>query len=137
MNVRWVVDPSAWIGEDAHWSGWGPAESVVEVGARSVVEDGAIIRLKGGARLVIGPDVTIRRGAVLNVGGLLRLKGDNLISWYCVIHAGESVVFESRAGTGEMVTVVTVVDGDHRRLDADSHWCQRCLKADPVALFER
>lgn len=97
----------------------GARRGVWSPGPRSVIEDRAIIRLKGGARLLIGPDVTIRRGAVLNMGGLLRLAGNNLISWYRVIHPGESVMFPDSAGTGEMVTVV---DGDHRRSDADSHW---------------
>ncbi len=130
MSVTWTVDPSAWIGAGVHWSGWGQETSSVEIGARSVIEDGASIRLKGGSHLLIGPDVVVRRGAVLNVGGTLRLDGDNLISWYSVIHAGESVTFETMAGTGEMVTVV---DGDHRRTDADSHWYRSSVSA-PVVI---
>lgn len=130
MTVDWTVDPSAWIGDAVHWSGWGHATSVVEIGARSIIEDGASIRLKGGSRLVIGPDVLVRRGAVLNIGGTLRLDGDNLISWYSVIHAGQSVVFETMAGTGEMVTVV---NGDHRRADADNHWYKTSVSA-PVVI---
>lgn len=94
----------------------------ITIGAGSRIDSGAIIDIWDGGRIVIGENVHIRRGAVLEVSGLLELQGDNLISWYSVVHCQEHVVFEPLAGTGE---AVTVVDGSHfhgRPGAPDEHW---------------
>jgi acetyltransferase-like isoleucine patch superfamily enzyme len=94
----------------------------VSIGAGSAIEDDVIIQISNGGRIVIGDGVRVRTSAVLNVSGMLELRGDNLVSWNCVIHCGDSVVFEEMAGTGEGVTVV---DGTHFHGAigaADEHW---------------
>lgn len=100
----------------------------IQPGAR--VRAGATLALRGGAVLLLGPSVEIRRGAVLNVSGRARFEGHNLVSWGSVVHCAESVTFEEMAGTGEMVTVV---DGTHYRATPDSHWYHHARTA-PVLI---
>ena len=115
-----AADPTARIGRVVV-SGRGARGRVV-VGPRSVLQDGVILQISEGGVLELGPDVTVRRGAVLNVSGHLELRGRNLVSWYSVVHCNRSVVFEELAGTGEGVTVV---DSNHFHGDEgapDEHW---------------
>jgi acetyltransferase-like isoleucine patch superfamily enzyme len=91
----------------------------LQMSAGAVVEDGATLCIGAGADIFLGPGTVVRHGSILNVTGRLELLGDNLISWYSVVHCQELVRFELKAGTGEQVTVV---DGDHYRTSTDDHW---------------
>jgi acetyltransferase-like isoleucine patch superfamily enzyme len=115
-----AIDPTARIGRLAV-SGRG-RRGQFRVGPRSVIEDGVVVHLHEGGSIDIGADVTIRRGAVLNVQGHLVLRGRNLISWYSVVHCAESVVFEELSGTGEGVTVVDSTHFHGEPGAADEHW---------------
>ncbi len=94
----------------------------IRVGARSVIEDGVRLNLVNGARLVIGEDVVIRSGAVLNLAGVCEFKGRNLLSWYSVVHCAYSVIFDVMAGTGEGVTVVDSTHFHGPEGAVDEHW---------------
>jgi acetyltransferase-like isoleucine patch superfamily enzyme len=114
------VHPTARVGR-IHLSGRG-RRGYVSIGEGSRIESGVVIELSRGGRIIIGDNVHVRRGAVLEVSGTLELRGDNLLSWFSVVHCQEQVVFEELAGTGE---AVTVVDGRHFHGEAgepDEHW---------------
>lgn len=109
----------------------GPGNDItLDLSAGSRIEPGSLIRLAGGASVVVGPDVLVRRFAVLNVSGSLILHGGNLVSFHSVVHCAERVVFEYQAGTGEGVTVV---DGRHYRRDAEDHW-YRNTSTSPITI---
>jgi acetyltransferase-like isoleucine patch superfamily enzyme len=80
------------------------------LGERSRIDDGVILAIAGGGRIILGPDVHIRSGAVLNVSGLLELRGKNIISWYATVHCEEHVVLEDMVCAAEGVTIT---DSDH------------------------
>jgi acetyltransferase-like isoleucine patch superfamily enzyme len=113
------IDPTASVSPAIRLAIGGPGRVSIRVGPRSIIEGGVMLQLGPGAQLDIGPDVTIRRGCVLNVTGHLTFVGTNLLSWGSVVHCASAVTFEQMAGTGEMITVV---DGAHYRRDRDDHW---------------
>jgi acetyltransferase-like isoleucine patch superfamily enzyme len=113
------IDPTAAVSPAIRLAIEGPGRIAIRVGPRSIIEGGVLLQLGPGAQLDIGPDVTIRRGCVLNVTGHLTFVGTNLLSWGSVVHCAAAVTFEQMAGTGEMITVV---DGSHYRRNPDDHW---------------
>ena len=126
-----TIDPTARIGRLV--VGGRGREGRIRIGPGSVLDDGVIVHLHDGGSIDIGPEVTIRRGAVLNVQGHLELRGRNLVSWYSVVHCAESVVFEELSGTGEGVTVV---DSSHFHGPPgapDEHWYHN-NRTSPVVL---
>lgn len=98
----------------------GPSPVItLDVGPHAHLAAGALLRLTGGAQVLIGEHTLVRRFAVLNVAGRLRLAGHNLVSFHSVVHAAGEVVLEELAGTGD---AVTVVDGTHYRRAPGDHW---------------
>jgi acetyltransferase-like isoleucine patch superfamily enzyme len=101
-DVRVVVQP---------WS-----HNALHVGPGSTVEDRVRILLKGGT-IRLGDNVTIRRGCVLNVAGDLELDGENLLSWFTVIHCSTRIHLERMAIVGEHVTIA---DSSHYFTEPDA-----------------
>lgn len=126
MRLTVRIEPGARLGSGVLFEceGQGSASLTIERGA--VVQSGALLRITGGGRIHIGPSTQVRRYAILNVAGLLDLRGDNLISWGSIVHCAEQVVFDEMAGTGEGVSIV---DGAHYRLGDDDHWYHRSKTA--------
>ena len=81
------------------------SSNVLRIGARVSIQDSVTIQLRGGT-VELGPGSSIRKGSVLNVSGHLRLDGDNIISYYNVIHCADSVRMRRLASTNEFVTIV-------------------------------
>src|SRR5437868_5223600 len=74
------------------------------LGPGSSIEDRVLLMFKGGS-LLGGPRIELRRDVVLNLGGTLRLDGDNPVSWGSVIHCSTDVHLEPMAGIAEQVTI--------------------------------
>lgn len=105
--------------------------STLVLGDRVGIESGVTLSLHGGS-IEIGNQSRIRKGVVLNVAGSLILRGQNLLSWNSIVHANRSVIFESMAGTGE---VVTVVDSSHfhgERGSDNEYWYDNSQQSDVV-----
>ena len=88
------------------------------VGPGTRIEDGVLIMLKGGT-VELGPRVELRRDVVLNVAGHLTLRGDNPVSWQCVIHCSRRVELAEMAGLAEQVTIA---DSSHYWTTPDEHF---------------
>jgi acetyltransferase-like isoleucine patch superfamily enzyme len=103
-DVRVVFEP---------WS-----TNALHIGPRSTIGDGVLIQLKGGT-VRIGDKVEIRHGCVFNVAGELEIDGDNMISWYSVVHCSTRVHLE------RMVIVAehgTLADSSHYFTAPDEHF---------------
>lgn len=79
--------------------------NVLEIGRGCVLHEDVLVILRGGT-VRLGPGASIRRGSILNVSGTLELEGDNIISYYNVIHCAESVKLARYASTNEFCTLV-------------------------------
>lgn len=114
LNLDLRVDPQADLSANLIPAFWGRPGSTVtlHVGPGCRIEDGATLRLKGGCTVELGERTVVRTGAVLNVSGVLRTAGDNLISWNSVIHSACLVEIGRGAGMSEGVTIV---DSTHYR----------------------
>jgi acetyltransferase-like isoleucine patch superfamily enzyme len=101
-NVRVAFEP--WSTNELH------------IGTKSSLGDDVLIQLKGGT-IRLGDRVEIRHGCVLNVAGELEMDGDNLISWYCVIHCSTRVHLEPMVIAGEHVSLA---DSSHYYTEPDA-----------------
>ncbi|MFZ6004382.1 MAG: acyltransferase [Actinomycetota bacterium] len=77
----------------------------IELGPGAWLHEGVRIQLRGGT-VRLGAGSSVRRGAVLNVAGELVLDGDNVISYYSVVHCAERVHLARFASLSEFCTVV-------------------------------
>lgn len=77
----------------------------LELGPGAWLHEGVRIQLRGGT-VRLGPGSSVRRGAILNVAGELVLDGDNVISYYSVVHCAERVHLAPFASLSEFCTVV-------------------------------
>lgn len=110
------IDPSARISGGVILTGTGVGSAKITIGPRCIVERGVVFRLAPGAVIEIGPDVTLRTGTALNVGGKLELRGENNISWNCIFHCAEHLVLGYRSGLSEGVSII---DSTHYRSESD------------------
>lgn len=107
-----------WVGRDVE-VGFAPgSHNVLRLGPSCRIDDRVLLMLKGGT-LDGGDRIEIRRGVVLNVGGILRLDGENPLSWGTVIHCSQDVHLERMVGAAEYVTIV---DSSHHFTEPDEHW---------------
>lgn len=79
--------------------------NVLDIERGCVLHEDVLVILRGGT-MRLGPGVSIRRGSILNVTGILELLGDNIISYYNVIHCAEHVRLARYASTNEFCTIV-------------------------------
>jgi len=112
-HVRFVVDNSA--------------TTRLDIGSGCQFEDDVTFHLQGGS-LKMGADCTIRRGSVIHLGGELELVGNNIISYYNVIHCAERIHLDRWASTNEFVTIV---DSRHFH-DGDSEFFYENRESAPI-----
>ena len=77
-----------------------------------------LMQLKGGT-IDLGAGVDLRRDTILNVAGHLRLTGDNILGWGCVVHCDRQVVLGEMSSASEYVTIA---DSSHYTADPDEHF---------------
>jgi acetyltransferase-like isoleucine patch superfamily enzyme len=92
--------------------------NVFRMGPQSRLDDRVLVMLKGGT-IDAGARVELRRDVILNVAGLLRMEGDNPVSWGSVVHCSSSVLLEQMAGIAEQVTVA---DSSHFFTTPEKHF---------------
>lgn len=114
LRIEANIDPRADISSRVILHFWGGRGSTIrlKIGPHVRIEDGAVLRFKGGCSVELGEGSVVRSGAVLNVSGCLDLQGHNLISWGTVIHSAERVVIGAYSGISEGITIV---DSTHYR----------------------
>lgn len=122
LKLNLDIAPGARIDAGTRWVVTGVGTASLEVCDGAIIEPGVEIHLTPGASLHLGPQVQIRSGCVLGVYGDVRFEGRNLFSWGSILQCRRQIIFEEMAGTGEHVSVV---DGNHYRIDADDHWFGR------------
>ena len=92
--------------------------SVVRMGTGCRLDERVLLMLKGG-QLLAGDRVELRRDVVVNLAGVLRLEGDNPISWGTVLHCSNDIRLEQMAGIAEQVTIA---DSSHFFTTPDEHF---------------
>lgn len=114
LGITANIDPRADISSRVILHFWGDRGSTIRltIGPHVRIEDGAVLRFKGGCSVELGEGTVVRSGAVLNVSGRLELQGHNLVSWGTVIHSAERVFVGEYSGFSEGVTIV---DSTHYR----------------------
>lgn len=75
------------------------------LGPGCALHDDILILLRGGT-ITLGTNASVRRGSVLNISGELILEGDNIISFYNIIHCAERIRLARYASTNEFCTLV-------------------------------
>jgi len=103
--------------------------NVVVLGPRCQLHEGLLVHLKGG-KLLLGEDVEIRRGCVLNLSGTLRMDGHNILSYSNVVHCASEIVFERYASTNEFVSII---DSTHHH-DGEQGFFYENVTAAPIRL---
>lgn len=111
------------ISVDAHTT------NVVEIGRGCVLHEDVLVILRGGT-MRLGPGVSIRRGSILNITGTLELEGDNILSYYNVIHCAEHVRMAQYASTNEFCTIV---DSRHFHTD-DGAFFYENVESAPISI---
>lgn len=81
------------------------SSSRLELGRGVHLHDDVVFLLRGGS-VTLGENVSVRRGTVFNVAGELELKGNNIISYYNVIHCAKRITIGRWSSTNEFVTLV-------------------------------
>lgn len=114
IDLDVTIDPSARVSGDVIVTGTGIGSAKITIGPACIVESNVVFRLSPGAVIEIGPQVTLRSGTALNVGGHLELQGENNISWNCIFHCAERIVLGRRSGLSEGVSII---DSTHYRSD--------------------
>lgn len=87
----------------------------LELGPGVQLHQGVLLLLRGGT-VRFGERVSVRRGTVLNVSGELDLAGDNILSYYNVVHCAERIRLGRYSSTNEFCTIVDSThfhDGEH------------------------
>jgi hypothetical protein len=113
-----------WLGRDITVTVMPGTSSVVRIGPGSKIEGGVTIMLKGG-RLEAGPRMELRRGVIVNLAGVLRLEGDNAISWGTIVHCSNDIRLEPMAGVAEYATVA---DSSHFFTTPEEHFWHNVRK---------
>ena len=102
----------------------------LHIGAGCLLEERVLFRFAGGS-VHLGARVVLRGDVVLNVaGGILRMEGDDLLSWGAVVHCEESVTIRRLSAIGEYVTIA---DSNHYFTEPD-RWCYHNTTTAPVVL---
>jgi len=142
-RVRWAawleqaevdieLESGVWVGRRVRIEVRGPLATVVRAQRGTRIGDGVLLRLRGG-ELRLGPDVDVRSGAVLSLGGgRLAFDGPNLLGWGSVVHCAESVHLARHAYTGELVTFV---DSSHFH-SAPDEWSYHNSRSAPIEVGE-
>jgi acetyltransferase-like isoleucine patch superfamily enzyme len=121
VDLDIAVDADVGLGVHVAVRGSGPLQ--VRIGPGTRVEGGVSLVLAGGAQVDLGEQSDVRRGAVLNVSGTLRLTRLNKVSWGTVLHAAQRVELGERTGIAERCTIA---DSTHLQPSADTwfyeHW---------------
>lgn len=104
-----------------------PARLVL--GPGSALHDDILILLRGGT-VELGDNASVRRGSVLNVSGQLILDGDNIISFYNIVHCAERIHLARYASTNEFCTLV---DSRHTH-DGDSEFFYENVETAPIEI---
>jgi acetyltransferase-like isoleucine patch superfamily enzyme len=109
----------------------GSRANAITIDRSCLLDDDVFLRF-GGGQLVMGPGCSIRRGAVISVGGRLELCGSNVISYRTVIHCAERVTLGRQTIVGEMATIV-----DSRHFHSDpTTWVYETTESKPIAIGE-
>jgi carbonic anhydrase/acetyltransferase-like protein (isoleucine patch superfamily) len=117
-RVELDLAPDLLLGRDITITVMPGTTSSVRIGPGSRIEDRVLIMLKGG-RLEAGPRMELRRDVVVNLAGVLRMDGDNPISWGSVVHCSTDVHLEPMAGIAEHCTIA---DSSHYFTTPDEHF---------------
>lgn len=94
------------------------SRNVIRIAEKCRLETGVQILLKGGL-IDLGPDTSIRRDVVLDIGGRFVVEGHTPISWNSVIHCDHEIVFADQVGLAEQVSVA---DSSHYFTTPDEHF---------------
>lgn len=130
-TVDVAVDPGIRFTGRVHVSVGAGSATRVRIGAGCLFEDDVYLFLDGGS-LELGPEVRLRRGAILRVRGTLVFEGENFLSYYSIVHCDDSVRIRRRAGISEHVTIS---DSNHVRPD-DGGWFVDRIATAPVDVGE-
>jgi acetyltransferase-like isoleucine patch superfamily enzyme len=104
-------------------------QNVVRIERGSQLWDDVRIELRGGS-LLIGSGAVVKSRCVLGVGGILELRGTNLLQHGCIIHCDEAVTLEEYAVLAEYTTVI---DSRHVLGGPDGEWLHR-IETSPVVI---
>jgi len=114
-TVVLAVAPDARFGPGVRISLDPGSTNRLEMGPGAAIHEDVLVLLRGGT-VILGSGASIRRGSVLNVSGTLELDGDNIISYYNVIHCAEHIHLGRWSSTNEFCTLVDsrhFHDGEH------------------------
>jgi acetyltransferase-like isoleucine patch superfamily enzyme len=109
----------------------GPGKSTLRLGPGVQMQDDVTIHL-GGGTIDVGPRSSIRQGSIIHVDGDLILEGENIISYYNVIHCSDRIRLHRLASTNEFVTIV---DSRHFHDDTDRFFYENVESA-PIEVGE-
>lgn len=108
-----------------------PGRSTLRISPGVQFQDDVTIHLQGGT-IEIGPGSSIRQGSIIHVAGSLLLEGENIISYYNVIHCTERIHLGRYASTNEFVTIV---DSRHFHDDTERFFYENVESA-PISIGE-
>ena len=123
------IDPTVPIGRRLRISIQPRTRNTVRIESGSRLWDDVRIELRGGS-LFIGSGADVKSRCVLGVGGVLQIRGGNVLQYGCIIHCDEAVTLESHAGLGEYTTVI---DSSHVVGGPDGEWLHQ-IKTVPVVI---
>lgn len=103
--------------------------NTLEIQRGCVLHEDVLIVLRGGT-VRLGPGVSIRRGSVLTVTGTLELEGDNILSYYNVVHCAEHIRMGRYASMSDFCMIV---DSRHFHTD-DGTWFYENVESSPVTI---
>jgi acetyltransferase-like isoleucine patch superfamily enzyme len=125
VDVR--VAPDVQFGPQVRISVDRGSRNRLELGPGVQLHQGVLLLLRGGS-VRLGERVSVRRGTVLNVSGELDLAGDNILSYYNVVHCAERIRFGRFSSTNEFCTIV---DSTHFH-DGASEFFYENVKTSPI-----
>lgn len=132
IDLHLTIAPRAKVSPQITPAFWGVGGTVaIRIAAGAVIERGVILRLTDGAKVDIGPEVTLRTGVVLNVSGHLEFEGRSVITWYSTIHCAERVTFREYSGMSEHATVV---DSTHFRSENPEEFGYNNFVSSPITI---
>ncbi len=95
----------------------------------AVIEDDVTLFLRAG-EMVLQPRAQLRSSCIINVRGRFELGAESIVSWFVVIHCGDSVTIGSRVGVAERATIA---DSTHFFTDPDAFYYHN-TRHSPVAI---
>ncbi|HUR51598.1 MAG TPA: acyltransferase [Mycobacteriales bacterium] len=123
-TVELHLEPDLEVGREIEVKVMPGTHTYVRLGPGSRIEDRVMLMLYGG-RLEGGPRIGFRRDVIVNVTGLLRMDGDNTLSWNAILHCSNDVHLEEMAGVAEQATVA---DSSHFFTTPDEHFWHNVRK---------